>query len=336
MTILCYPELLLLSSYRLKTYFELVIHNKPFDNSKNMNSLFEQILDFKLNDSIMQNLKESYIDLSALIDLTETDMNQFGITLGGNNMKNDLNKINSFVKEVQGGNGLENFVIEKLVENDIRFGNFLTFDRSDFNKHGTSIGLKNRIRVFQNKRREFNDAVENSQLTWEEKPLREDSNQKIENIKLTLKRNMKTEELSDAAEKTQLKKFLGLKKILSLVSSNAISDMFEIEFNKIILDELNSDDLVECLKKEESLPLQLKPYLLDNLKRIKRFDSIINQIFKIIYSHASIDSNIKQLLELITEKDLVICILESIGYQSLPRLGYLLSKNDYPLPLLYE
>ncbi|RMZ97555.1 hypothetical protein BpHYR1_034215, partial [Brachionus plicatilis] len=91
------------------------IHNKPFDNSKKMNSLFEKILDFKLNDSIMKNLKESYIDLSALIDLTETDMTQFGITLGGNNMKNDLNKINSFVKEVQGGNGLENFVIEKLV-----------------------------------------------------------------------------------------------------------------------------------------------------------------------------------------------------------------------------
>ncbi|RNA07481.1 interferon-induced very large GTPase 1-like [Brachionus plicatilis] len=262
-----------------------------------MNNLFKKILDFELNDSTIEKLQKSYIDLSALIDLTETDLNQFGITLGGNNMKNDLNKINSFVKEAQRGNGLENSVIEKLVENDIRFENFLTFSRSDFENYGfakgTSIKLCNKVRLYQNEREDLNEI-----------------------------------------KNTQFIKFLDLKKMLSSESPNP--DQFEIEFNKIVLEELNAEDLVEWLKNVKSLPLQLKPFLLDNLKRIKRFDSIINQLSKIAYSHANTDSKTKQLLELITEKDLVICILESIGKQSLERLGYLLSKNDYPLPLLYE
>ncbi|RNA18608.1 hypothetical protein BpHYR1_042828, partial [Brachionus plicatilis] len=119
-------------------------------------------------------------------------------------------------------------------------------------------------------------------------------------------------------------------------SESQNADQIEIEFNRIILEELDVENVVIWLKNGKSLPLQLKPFLLDNLKRIMRFDSIINQLSKKTHSHANNDSNNELLLELITEKDLVICSLESIGYQSLPRLGYLLSKNDYPLPLLYE
>ncbi|RMZ95944.1 interferon-induced very large GTPase 1-like, partial [Brachionus plicatilis] len=147
-------------------------------------------------------------------------------------------------------------------------------------------------------------------------------------------KKMKKEELNNAVENTQLTKFLDLKKILSSESQNA--DQIEIEFNRIILEELDAENVVRWLKNGKSLPLQLKPFLLDNLKRIMRFDSIIKQLSIIAYGNTNIDPKTKQLLELITEKDLVICILESIGYQSLPRLGYLLSKNDYPLPLLYE
>ncbi|CAF0742704.1 unnamed protein product [Brachionus calyciflorus] len=46
--------------------------------------------------------------------------------------------------------------------------------------------------------------------------------------------------------------------------------------------------------------------------------------------------NIEQVLEVINERDLICCLLESVNESSLPRLGYLISKNDYPLPLTYH
>ena len=132
--------------------------------------------------------------------------------------------------------------------------------------------------------------------------------------------------------------FIELKRLLG--SKSPENDLFEEDFNRIILEELNVDCLKSFLNNKKLFSLQLKPYLMDNLKRIKRFNSIIGKINEIAYettnNNDNDDDKTKKLLKLITEKDLVICLLESIGSRSLGRLGYLLAKNDYPLPIFYQ
>lgn len=81
------------------------------------------------------------------------------------------------------------------------------------------------------------------------------------------------------------------------------------------------------------------------LKRNQKFDKIVNEIFKLVEDdqrdefmdermHHLISSN-KDSLEILTERDLTVGLIESVGQISLPRLGYLVSKNDLPLPLGY-
>ncbi|RMZ98090.1 Interferon-induced very large GTPase 1 [Brachionus plicatilis] len=261
---------------------------------------FQKLLDFPMNDSIMKQLTESEIDLLVLIDLDDYELNEFGISLGKNNLRNDLHEINCIVKEVQNGTGLDNLVIEKLLENNIRFDQFLKFDKNKLNDCGFKLGTS--IKIAQKLKNILS--------------IREEENKKIE-----LEKN-----------------FFELKKLLG--SKSRENDLFEEDFNRIILEELNQECLKSLLSNKKSFSVQLKPFLMDNLKRIKRFNSIISKINEIAYEATNNedkdDEMTKKLLSLITEKDLVICLLESIGSRSLGRLGYLLAKNDYPLPIFYQ
>ncbi|RNA04921.1 interferon-induced very large GTPase 1-like [Brachionus plicatilis] len=262
-----------------------------------MKNKFVRLLDVQLDDSIMEKLNESGIDLSISIDLDDqTYSNEFGITLGRNNKKNDLSKINNIVKQVQNGAGLDNSIIEKLLEDNINYDHFLNFEQRDFTNYGFKLGTTLKIK----------QKCQNILLT------REEDNKKIE-VQLNFKK---------------------LKKLLC--SESCRNDQFDQEFNRIILEDLSQESLREFLKNKRTLLSNLKPYLIDNLKRIKRFKSIKDKLKEIAYEKTNNDIETKKLLELITEKDLVICLMEIIGIKSLPRLGRLLSKNDYPLPLFYQ
>lgn len=112
----------------------------------------------------------------------------------------------------------------------------------------------------------------------------------------------------------------------------------ESEFSNIILDKIDRQVLLRAVNcnAEICLATILKPYLFDLLKRNKKLNDILVELnYLTSDENCSIEPEDRSALEMLSERDLVVCLVESVHDVSLPRLGNLIAKNDYPLPLTY-
>lgn len=94
-------------------------------------------------------------------------------------------------------------------------------------------------------------------------------------------------------------KLFKLKKFLRPVQSQSNEfEELDPDFSKIILNDLSEEVLVNALNPKNSAASILKPYLLDYLKRHKKFKNIIKQL----YSKIDLYPAQKQALEVINER----------------------------------
>ena len=103
-------------------------------------------------------------------------------------------------------------------------------------------------------------------------------------------------------------------------------------FSEIFIDKANEDFIAKALESSDFIRY-LKPHLFDLLKRFEKIEKTketISDIAKLI------KKNECKIFESISEKYLLCGLIESVSCASHPRLGYLISKNDYPVPILYE
>ncbi len=77
--------------------------------------------------------------------------------------------------------------------------------------------------------------------------------------------------------------------------------------------------------------------MFDLLKRYKKFTDLTNLILDFSYknNNEKFEKQLK-LLNLIDEKLLLCSFVEFVSIKNQPRIGYFISKNDYPVPMLYQ
>ena len=122
--------------------------------------------------------------------------------------------------------------------------------------------------------------------------------------------------------------------IKTLQPKGLLDECIEPEFSRVILDEISLESLAKAFSSND-LTTELKPYLFDCLKRnsnLKDFkEEIFNSLGKLNLTNKVINS-----IELMTERNLITGLIESVSQANKPRLGYLISKNNYPMPLAYD
>ena len=142
----------------------------------------------------------------------------------------------------------------------------------------------------------------------------------------------------DSFRRSNQKSNIKLKKLKIIKAltpkSISLSDIVDSNFNSVILDTISSDVLVECFKNENCMTATLKPFMFDSLKRFHRLSKIKTSILK--YLNKNQMNEQFSFLNETEERELVCALLQSVNPKSKSKLGTLISKNDYPLPLMFS
>jgi hypothetical protein len=129
--------------------------------------------------------------------------------------------------------------------------------------------------------------------------------------------------------------FFSDKEIDSTAKSNSVKSESTIDkdFYTIIADEIDDDVISKAIRSEFGFIIHLKPYLFDLLKRNLKFTNIKNMIYDYVRNNETTGNEI---LKSINERSLLSGLIESVSTNNQARLGYYISKSDYPIPILYE
>ncbi|CAF0753982.1 unnamed protein product [Brachionus calyciflorus] len=128
----------------------------------------------------------------------------------------------------------------------------------------------------------------------------------------------------------RVKKYL---KIIFTESNSTIEEnAIEREFNELIENQLDGKILLNAFNSKSPI-FQLKSYLFDLLKSNKNFQIVKSFIYE---NENELCETIKELLDdYLTERDLLSSLIDSCNQISLAKLGSLIIKNEYPIPLTY-
>jgi hypothetical protein len=120
-------------------------------------------------------------------------------------------------------------------------------------------------------------------------------------------------------------------KILLNNKIDIFDSKIDINFTSIIVNETCEQEIGQILESKISLSNFLKPFMFDALKRFNRLSDIKKKILN--FSVNGIEK--WNFLNNLEERDLVCALIESVNKISKRKLGALIVKNDYPLPLIY-
>ena len=121
--------------------------------------------------------------------------------------------------------------------------------------------------------------------------------------------------------------------------TSATNANIDAHFSSIILGAVSSE-LIERGLNENALISTLKPYLFDALKRTGRLSAIKAKIleFVCVCDKSKCNANRQRWSHMskLDERDLLGALIQSVNVSSRAKLGSLIAKNDYPLPLGYS
>ena len=137
----------------------------------------------------------------------------------------------------------------------------------------------------------------------------------------------------DIPTENDIKK-LKLIKMLSTLSHDE-NNWIDSNFSEIILDDFSVFFNKKVLE-EQNFITNLKPYLFDALKRISRLTKIKSVILEYTNQNDEEQNANFEFLNKLDERDLVCALIECVNPKSRVKLGKLIVKNDYPLPLSYS
>lgn len=123
---------------------------------------------------------------------------------------------------------------------------------------------------------------------------------------------------------------LEILKNLSSVKSSLEGDQLDPNFSIIITDKID-ESLVKTGLERGNLIESIKPYMFDSLKRFNRFNELMASILK----HANKNGKTWGFMSKTSDRDLLCALVQTTNIASRPKLGTLIVKNDFPLPLLF-
>lgn len=100
-------------------------------------------------------------------------------------------------------------------------------------------------------------------------------------------------------------------------------------------EEIDLSVILQSMSQSKKLIDELKPYLFDLLKRNKNF-RIIDELINNLVEDTDKYEYVRQFLETyLCQRDILCSLIDSCSKISLPRLGSLIARNDYPIPLSF-
>lgn len=105
----------------------------------------------------------------------------------------------------------------------------------------------------------------------------------------------------------------------------------DVNFSTIITDQLDESIVAKGLR-DGNLIEKIKPFMFDSLKRSNRFESIISCIRSFGISNEEDWAFMSQL----EDRDLLCALIQSVNKYSRSKLGTLIAKNDYAVPLMFS
>lgn len=102
-------------------------------------------------------------------------------------------------------------------------------------------------------------------------------------------------------------------------------------FLTIITDQLNESHVGNGLS-NGNLIEKIKPFMFDSLKRYNRLTGIISSIL----TYANTNDEQWGFMSLIEDRSLLSALIQTVNKSSRAKLGTLIVKNDYPVPLLFS
>jgi hypothetical protein len=122
-----------------------------------------------------------------------------------------------------------------------------------------------------------------------------------------------------------------LKMITPEMNEKTNSEKIDQNFSDIIIVKSTPQDVEKGLK-QNNLTVDLKSSMFDSLKRCDRFETVTSSILN--YTNRAEDE--WGFMSRLEERDLLGGLIQTVNVRSRAKLGTLIAKNDYPLPLLFS
>ena len=109
----------------------------------------------------------------------------------------------------------------------------------------------------------------------------------------------------------------------------------EKEFLNLVDTDIDFETVKRATDTNEDFVMSLKPLLIDSLKRCFKLSTVRDFLIDLCRNDKNLSNEKKQMFRKIQQRDLICALIETVPRESQPQFGVLISRNDYPVPIMY-